>query len=197
MKTHILLIDNFDSFTFNLVHLIEKVSDVSIDVVRNNELLNLDVNRFDAIVISPGPGIPNEAGQLMTFISQNIQFKPFLGVCLGHQAIAETFGAKLTNLDFPFHGVKSEIHTNQKGIFENLPSCFHVARYHSWVVDSDAFPTELEVTAIDNDQHIMAFQHQTKPITGIQFHPESILSDFSLEMMHNWVNQINQTEIQK
>lgn len=197
MKTQILLIDNFDSFTYNLVHLIEKLNDVQVDVFRNNHLIEIDVEAYDAIIISPGPGIPEEAGQLMPFIHQHILSKPFLGVCLGHQAIAQAFGGKLTNINFPFHGVKSEIATNQKGIFESLPSSFHVARYHSWVVDTDAFPTELEVTATDSAQHIMAFQHQTKPITGIQFHPESILSDFSLEMMQNWINQINQTAFQK
>jgi len=190
MIANILLIDNFDSFTFNLLHLIEKVSEAKVDVVRNNQLLNIDVKFYDAIIISPGPGIPSEAGQLMQFIHQNINFKPFFGVCLGHQAIAEALGAKLKNLSFPFHGVKSEIQTNQKGIFKNLPNKFNVARYHSWVVDTENFPNDFEITATDQNNNIMAFQHKSKPIIGIQFHPESILSDFALEIMSNWINQI-------
>jgi anthranilate synthase component 2 len=195
-KNSLLLIDNFDSFTYNLLHLLEKIDAFEIEVIRNNELDRVDAQKYQAIVISPGPGIPNEAGFLMQFIAKHKNSIPILGICLGHQALIEAFGGTLTNLTQPYHGIKTLIQTNQKDLFYQLPEKFHVGRYHSWVADRVTFPAELEITAIDESKNIMAFSHKSKPIWGLQFHPESILSDFGEEIVNNWLVQLTQLRSQ-
>lgn len=195
-KISLLLIDNFDSFTYNLLHLLEKVDAFEIEVIRNNELNTVDAQKYHAIVISPGPGIPNEAGLLMQFINSHKNSIPILGICLGHQALIELFGGTLTNLTQPYHGIKTLIQTNQKDLFYNLPEKFHVGRYHSWVAESRTFPSELECSAVDESGNIMAFSHRTLPIWGVQFHPESILSDFGEEIVNNWFHQLIQFQAQ-
>lgn len=191
-KISLLLIDNFDSFTYNLLHLFEKVDAFEIEVIRNNELNTVDAQKYHAIVISPGPGIPNEAGLLMQFINSHKNSIPILGICLGHQALIESFGGTLTNLTQPYHGIKTLIQTNQKDLFCNLPEKFYVGRYHSWVAESRTFPSELECSAVDESGNIMAFSHRNLPIWGMQFHPESILSDFGEEIVNNWFHQLIQ-----
>ena len=190
----IILIDNYDSFTYNLLHSIEEVSDAEVVVKRNDQLSIDEVNEFDAIVLSPGPGIPSEAGLLLPIIKEYAGIKPILGVCLGHQAIAEALGGSLVNLSEVFHGVESEIKIVAKSmIFENMDSVQQVGRYHSWVVDNSTLPTCLEVTAISDEGQIMGIQHNELPIYGIQFHPESVLTPCGNEMISNFIKSVEAT----
>ena len=190
----IILIDNYDSFTYNLLHSIEEVSDAEVVVKRNDQLSIDEVNEFDAIVLSPGPGIPSEAGLLLPIIKEYAGIKPILGVCLGHQAIAEALGGSLVNLSEVFHGVESEIKIVSKSmIFENMDSVQQVGRYHSWVVDNSTLPTCLEVTAISDEGQIMGIQHNELPIYGIQFHPESVLTPCGNEMISNFIKSVEAT----
>ena len=190
----IILIDNYDSFTYNLLHSIEEVSDAEVVVKRNDQLSIDEVNEFDAIVLSPGPGIPSEAGLLLPIIKEYAGIKPILGVCLGHQAIAEALGGSLINLSEVFHGVESEIKIVSKStIFENMDSVQQVGRYHSWVVDNSTLPTCLEVTAISDEGQIMGIQHNELPIYGIQFHPESVLTPCGNEMISNFIKSVEAT----
>ena len=190
----IILIDNYDSFTYNLLHSIEEVSDAEVVVKRNDQLSIDEVNEFDAIVLSPGPGIPSEAGLLLPIIKEYAGIKPILGVCLGHQAIAEALGGSLINLSEVFHGVESEIKIVAKSmIFENMDSVQQVGRYHSWVVDNSTLPTCLEVTAISDEGQIMGIQHNELPIYGIQFHPESVLTPCGNEMISNFIKSVEAT----
>lgn len=187
----IILIDNYDSFTYNLVHVIEEISDVEIVVRRNDQLTLEEIEEFDAIILSPGPGIPSEAGLLLPIINRYADSKPMLGVCLGHQAIAEAFGGALINLSEVFHGVQNDITvTKPTIIFDNLEETIPVGRYHSWVVDTGTLPLSLEVTAVSAEGHIMAIQHKTKPIYGIQFHPESILTPEGTQMIENFIKHV-------
>lgn len=187
----IILIDNYDSFTYNLLHVMEEVSDAEIVVTKNDKLELEDIEEFDAIVLSPGAGIPSEAGLLLPIIERYADKKPILGVCLGHQAIAENFGGELINLSSVFHGVQSEIKIVKEGvIFANLGNKVKVGRYHSWVANSNNFPECLEVTAVSNEGQVMAFQHKTKPIYGVQFHPESVLTPKGKQMITNFINSI-------
>ncbi len=184
----IVIIDNYDSFTYNLSHLVKELG-AEVTVLRNDqfELPLLDV--FDRIILSPGPGIPSEAGLLLDVIRTYAGKKPILGVCLGHQAIGEVFGAKLENLSDVFHGVATE--GTQFGIdplFAGLPHRITMGRYHSWVVSKDGFPDCLEVTAESDEGQIMALRHKQLNIRGIQFHPESILTPDGRQMLLNWIN---------
>ncbi|MBQ9236489.1 MAG: aminodeoxychorismate/anthranilate synthase component II [Prevotella sp.] len=184
----IVIIDNYDSFTYNLSHLVKELG-AEVTVLRNDqfELPQLDV--FDRIILSPGPGIPSEAGLLLDVIRTYAGKKPILGVCLGHQAIGEVFGAKLENLSDVFHGVATE--GTQFGIdplFAGLPRRITMGRYHSWVVSKDGFPDCLEVTAESDEGQIMALRHKQLNIRGIQFHPESILTPDGRQMLLNWIN---------
>jgi len=184
----IVIIDNYDSFTYNLSHLVKELG-AEVAVLRNDqfELPQLDV--FDRIILSPGPGIPSEAGLLLDVIRTYAGKKPILGVCLGHQAIGEVFGAKLENLSDVFHGVATE--GTQFGIdplFAGLPRRITMGRYHSWVVSKDGFPDCLEVTAESDEGQIMALRHKQLNIRGIQFHPESILTPDGRQMLLNWIN---------
>ncbi|MDI9365158.1 MAG: aminodeoxychorismate/anthranilate synthase component II [Flavobacterium sp.] len=197
----ILVFDNYDSFTYNLVHLVEKITHQKVDVFRNDEIALEDVNQYDKIILSPGPGIPEEAGLLLPLIKQYAATKSILGVCLGHQAIGQAFGAKLTNLSSVYHGVATKIQVNHqrstvdgrrstvnRQLFNGFDDELTVGRYHSWVVSDDNFPEELEVTARDEHNFIMALQHKTYDVQGVQFHPESVLTPDGEKIMRNWLN---------
>ena len=185
----ILVFDNYDSFTYNLVHLVEKITQLKVDVYRNDRITLEKVGEYDKIILSPGPGIPEEAGLLLPLIKQYASTKSILGVCLGHQAIAEAFGGKLVNLATVFHGVATSIkivNTKSK-ILSGLPNEIEVGRYHSWIVSDEDFPAELEVTARDDNGYIMGLQHKKFDVQGVQFHPESVLTPDGEMMMRNWL----------
>lgn len=184
----IVIIDNYDSFTYNLSHLVKELG-AEVTVVRNDEFEMAELEKFDKIILSPGPGIPSEAGLLLDVIREYAGKKPILGVCLGHQAIGEAFGGKLTNLSDVFHGVATE--GTQLGndiIFRGLPERITMGRYHSWVVDRDGFPGCLEVTALSDEGQIMALRHRELEIHGIQFHPESVLTPDGRTMLSNFLS---------
>lgn len=185
----ILLIDNYDSFTYNLVHLINEVSTATVDVYRNDAIELSSIEQYDKIILSPGPGIPSEAGLLLPIIKQYATSKPILGVCLGHQAIGEVFGGTLINLTQVYHGVATDcMVTDAKAVLlQGLQHTFTIGRYHSWVVDGINFPTELTITAKDANGLVMALQHKTLPIHGVQFHPESILTPQGSVIMKNFL----------
>ena len=189
----ILVFDNYDSFTYNLVHLVEKITGEKADVYRNDQITLAAVAAYDKIILSPGPGIPAEAGLLLPLIKTYAATKCMLGVCLGHQAIAEAFGGALINLSTVFHGVATPIRvsnavlTHPNGILNNLPDEIEVGRYHSWIVSDEGFPEELEVTARDEHGFIMGLQHKTFDVQGVQFHPESVLTPDGEKMMRNWL----------
>lgn len=189
MRLKILVIDNYDSFTFNLVQLLKSVSDANVDVYRNDEIELDKINKYDKILLSPGPGLPKKAGILIPIIKEYASTKSILGVCLGHQAIAESFGGKLINLTRVFHGVSTSIKIlNNNSIFNNLGNELLVGRYHSWVVSEEDFPNDLEITAIDENNLIMAFQHKRLNVQAVQFHPESILTPNGEMIIKNWLN---------
>ena len=185
----ILLVDNYDSFTYNLVHLIEKIAPVEVDVVLNNKIDFSKVDSYEALVLSPGPGIPEEAGLLMPFISTFAPYKKILGVCLGHQAIAQAFGASLKNLPHVFHGVSTDIKLLENfGLYKGINESQKVARYHSWVVDQETLPEVLQVTAVDIEGNIMGLRHKQFNVQGVQFHPESIMTTCGEKIMTNWLS---------
>lgn len=184
MKT--IIIDNYDSFTYNLAHL---ASMLDADVVRNDRFDLGVIEQYDNIILSPGPGIPSEAGRMPDVIKHYSGRKPILGVCLGHQAIAEAFGATLTNLTEVFHGVQTDCRiVRHDKLLEGLPETIKVGRYHSWVVNPDNLPSCIEVTAVSPEGHIMALHHRTMDIYGIQFHPESVLTPCGEQIMRNFLN---------
>ena len=185
----ILVFDNYDSFTYNLVHLVEKITHSGVDVYRNDKITLDEVGKYDKIILSPGPGIPKEAGLLLPLIKEYASSKSILGVCLGHQAIGEAFGGKLINLSNVFHGVATNCRlsiTNCE-LFSGLPDTIEVGRYHSWVVSEENFPKELEITARDDNGMIMALQHTGYDIKGVQFHPESVLTPKGEDILRNWL----------
>ncbi|HEX6428060.1 MAG TPA: aminodeoxychorismate/anthranilate synthase component II [Niastella sp.] len=222
----ILVFDNYDSFTYNLVHLVEKILHQKVDVYRNDQIPLEKVKDYDKIILSPGPGIPEEAGLLLPLIKEYASSKSILGVCLGHQAIGQAFGGKLVNLSTVFHGVATPIQMvnrestyakapadkSAKGkkqagrvnevtdspltidhsprinsLFEGMPDEFEVGRYHSWVISEEGFPAELEITARDANNFIMALQHTRYDVQGVQFHPESVLTPRGEDIMRNWL----------
>ncbi len=184
----LLVLDNYDSFTYNLVHLIEKVSDIEFEVIRNDKILVEDVNRFDKILLSPGPGLPKDAGIMPQLIKQYGATKSILGVCLGLQAIGEAYGATLKNLETVYHGIATPITVvKQDVVFANCPTSFTVGRYHSWVVNNLQLPNSLKITSIDAEKNIMSLQHTSFDVRGVQFHPESILSEYGEVMIKNWI----------
>lgn len=191
---NIVIIDNYDSFTYNLSHQLKALG-AQVDVVRNDAFQMSRLEPYDKIVLSPGPGIPEEAGLLNDVIRHYAGRKPILGVCLGHQAIAEVFGGRLENLRTVYHGLQTPTHIiNHDYLFEHLPETFEAGRYHSWVVSRSGLPDCLEVTAISDDGHIMALRHRTYDVRGIQFHPESILTPEGARILQNWLsNPICQT----
>lgn len=188
---NILLIDNYDSFTYNLSQYLEEEGgeDVEVTVWRNDQFDIDDVERFDKIVLSPGPGVPDEAGLLKAVIRRYAPTKPILGVCLGEQAIGEVFGAEIYNLNTVFHGIQSSVRIVAPDyIFDNLSDSIKVGRYHSWVVGKEDFPAELEVTAVSDEGQIMALKHRVYDVHGIQFHPESILTPKGRTIIRNFIN---------
>ena len=212
----ILVFDNYDSFTYNLVHLVEKITHTKVDVYRNDQLPMEKVNDYDKIILSPGPGIPEEAGLLLPLIKEYASTKSILGVCLGHQAIGQAFGGKLINLSTVYHGVATEIvvgnresgvgsqesgvgsqesgvGSQESGVhsplFMGLPDRIEVGRYHSWIISDENFPEELEVTARDENNYIMALQHKKYDVQGVQFHPESVLTPMGEAIMRNWLKK--------
>lgn len=184
----ILVFDNYDSFTYNLVHLIEKITDEEVEVFRNDKIDINDVAAFDKIVLSPGPGVPSEAGILIPLIKKYAADKSILGVCLGQQAIAEAFGGSLINLSDVYHGISTPVKVvSEDVLFNNLPSRFNAGRYHSWVVDEATLPAEIEVTARDDKNYIMALRHKKYDVRGVQFHPESIMTEHGEQLIKNWL----------
>lgn len=189
----ILVFDNYDSFTYNLVHLVEKITHVKVDVYRNDQIEMEKVKEYDKIILSPGPGIPEEAGMLLPLIKEYAATKSILGVCLGHQAIGQAFGGTLTNLSTVYHGVATEIGVGSQEsgirsrIFVGLPERIEVGRYHSWIVSDENFPEELEITARDENNYIMALQHKKYDVQGVQFHPESVLTPMGEDILRNWL----------
>lgn len=185
MKT--VIIDNYDSFTYNLFHLLDSLG-ADVEAVRNDRFEPDDLQRYDKIILSPGPGIPSEAGLLMQVLECYANSKPILGVCLGHQAIGEFFGGRLANLADVFHGVQTPVTTmGDDYLFRGLPERIDVGRYHSWVVEREGLPDCLEVTAVSDEGQIMALRHRTSDIRGIQFHPESVLTPDGRTMIENWI----------
>lgn len=184
----IVIVDNYDSFTYNLAHLVKELG-AEVTVYRNDKFQLDQLQEFDKIILSPGPGIPSEAGLLLDVIRTYAGKKPMLGVCLGHQAIGESFGGKLENLSEVFHGVATE--GSQFGndvIFNGLPQRITMGRYHSWVVSKENFPSCLDITAESDEGQIMALKHKEYDIHGIQFHPESVLTTEGKTMISNWLN---------
>ena len=221
----ILVFDNYDSFTYNLVHLVEKIMHQKVDVFRNDQIPLEHVNEYDKIILSPGPGIPEEAGMLLPLIREYASTKSILGVCLGHQAIGEAFGGKLVNLSTVYHGVSTPIkvfneelpgaakqkeklmgsggskmamaealsnevaamgiHIND--LFAGLPDELEVGRYHSWILSDEGFPGDLQVTARDANNYIMALRHRSYDVQGVQFHPESVLTAMGEQILRNWL----------
>ncbi len=185
----LLVLDNYDSFTYNLVHLIEKVSDIQFEVIRNDKISLEAINAFDKILLSPGPGLPKDAGIMSKLLKQYGPSKNILGICLGLQAIGETYGAKLKNLETVFHGIATPVTILEEDIlFQNCPPNFIVGRYHSWVVNTTDLPEDLKITATDADGNIMALKHILYNVRGVQFHPESILSEYGERVIKNWLS---------
>ena len=188
MKT--VIIDNYDSFTYNLAHLVKELG-AEVDVLRNDKFELEELEKYDKIILSPGPGIPEEAGLLLEVIRTYAGRKTILGVCLGEQAIGQAFGGKLTNLSEVFHGIQTNVKIKNKDyIFSGLPTEIPVGRYHSWVVDTDGFPEELVITAISSEGQIMALKHREYDVHGIQFHPESVLTPDGKQIVGNWLKGV-------
>jgi len=188
MQKKILVIDNYDSFTYNLVHLINELGR-EVEVWRNDKFALEDVAQFDKILLSPGPGVPTEAGLLLDVIRTYASSKSIFGVCLGQQAIAEAFGGSLFNLGRPMHGIATPIAVidQEELLFKNCPETINVGRYHSWVVNQKDLPNCLKITATDATTEIMALTHETYDVRGVQFHPESVLTEYGKQMMQNWL----------
>ncbi len=191
----IVVIDNYDSFTYNLVHYLEDL-DCEVTVFRNDEFEIDELQQFDKILLSPGPGIPDEAGLLKAVIQKYAPIKSILGVCLGLQAIGEVFGGTLTNLEKVYHGVATNVKiTNEDSVlFKDLPNQFEVGRYHSWVVSNENFPNDLIITSIDENGQIMSLKHSKFDVRGVQFHPESVLTPNGKKILENWVTFPNPTK---
>lgn len=186
----ILLLDNYDSFTYNLLHVVKELGATDVEVVRNDQIDLDEIERFDKIILSPGPGIPEEAGLLLPIIRKYAPNKSILGVCLGHQAIGEAFGAGLENLKEVCHGVQTPVTILREDLlFEGLEREIPVGRYHSWVVSRENFPDCLEITAESQEGQIMALRHKNYDVRGIQFHPESVLTPQGKEIIKNFLNR--------
>ena len=190
----ILVFDNYDSFTYNLVHLVEKILHQKVEVFRNDQIPLEKVKEYDKIILSPGPGVPEEAGLLLPLIREYAPAKSILGVCLGLQAIGQAFGGELINLSTVYHGVatpvklvEGEDHQPMSRLFGGLPPVIEVGRYHSWVVDEKKIPADLEVTAWDDNHYVMGLQHKRYDVQGVQFHPESVLTPDGEKIMRNWL----------
>ncbi len=188
----ILLLDNYDSFTYNLYQYIQEVVTAQVDVIRNDQITLEEIFSYDAIVLSPGPGLPKEAGIMPQLIRAYADKKPILGICLGHQAIGEAFGAQLINLDHVYHGIETPIHfTNRESpVFKGLPGSIRVGRYHSWVIKRNSLPPSIQITAVDDKGQVMAIQHESLPLVGLQFHPESIMTPAGKKILSNFFHFI-------
>lgn len=189
MKMKILVLDNYDSFTYNLVQYIERVEGMEVDVRRNDQITLDEIDPYDKIVISPGPGIPVEAGITLDLIRRFGAEKSILGVCLGHQAIAEAYGGSLRNLERVYHGMMGQMRQVVTGdyLMEGVPVDFDAGRYHSWVVERTTLPGELEITVENDEGVIMALRHRVHDVRGVQFHPESVLTEYGGKMILNWL----------
>ena len=189
----ILVFDNYDSFTYNLVHMVEKILHRKVDVFRNDQVTLEEISGYDKIILSPGPGIPEEAGLLLPLIRAFAPTKSILGVCLGHQAIGQAFGGTLVNLDKVYHGVATPIRFtgSNSPILAGLGDTMEAGRYHSWIISEEDFPEELEITAVDQNGFIMGLQHKTFDVQGVQFHPESVLTPMGEKIMRNWLQADN------
>jgi anthranilate synthase component 2 len=187
----IVVIDNYDSFTYNLVHAIKKISGLPVDVFRNDEIALEDLEKYNKIVLSPGPGLPVEAGLLLDIIRKFAPIKSILGVCLGHQAIGEVFGGTLTNMNRVLHGIATPVTKTEQGtiLFDGLPDSFSVGRYHSWIVNQEDLPECLQVTSYDDTGMIMSMKHTEFDVEGVQFHPESVLTPLGEQMIANWLKK--------
>ena len=187
----ILVFANYDSFTYNLVQMIEQISGEKVEVFRNDEITLEEVEKYDKIVLSPGPGIPSEAGILIDLIKKYAPTKSILGVCLGQQAIAEAFGGSLINLTEIYHGVATNAQTVKKDtrLLRDLPENLEVGRYHSWAVNPEGFPEELEITSVDENGMIMSLQHKTYDVQAVQYHPESILTPDGKKIIENFLKK--------
>ncbi|HEX7755193.1 MAG TPA: aminodeoxychorismate/anthranilate synthase component II [Niabella sp.] len=187
----LLVFDNYDSFTYNLVHMIEKILHQKVEVFRNDQIPLEAVRQYDKIILSPGPGLPEESGLLLPLIREYAASKSILGVCLGQQAIGEVFGGTLYNLPKVYHGIATDctIIRRSGNLFEGLPDHFEIGRYHSWVVSRENFPEELEITAVDDNDMIMALQHKKYDVQGVQFHPESVLTPLGETIIRNWLKE--------
>lgn len=186
----ILIFDNYDSFTYNLVHLVKQLGYTDVDVVRNDKMELTEISRYDKIILSPGPGVPSEAGLLLPLIKEYASSKPILGVCLGHQAIGEAFGANLVNLEDVYHGITTSTNIIESDyLFDGLDKEIEVGRYHSWIVDSEGLPDCFVVTAIDNEGQIMAMRHKEYDVHGVQFHPESVLTPEGAVIVKNFLSK--------
>ena len=185
----ILVLDNYDSFTYNLVHILKELTSGDVDVFRNDEISIDDVDAYDRIVISPGPGVPDSAGITKELIRRYAPTKSILGVCLGCQAIAEVYGGSLTNLDQVYHGVATfmKVVDENERLFKEVPKEFTAGRYHSWVVNDYDLPAELKITCVDEKNMIMGLRHVKYNLRGVQFHPESVLTRYGKLMLENWV----------
>ena len=190
----ILVLDNYDSFTYNLVHIIKHVTDYQVDVVRNDEITPEEIQPYDRILLSPGPGIPDEAGIMKELIQRYGPNKSILGICLRMQGIAEVYGARLYNLSKVYHGIESNVRILNTGesLFNHLPSEIMGGRYHSWAVDPDSLTEDLEITAIDKSGIIMALRHKKHDVKGLQFHPESIMTPHGVNILLNWFHPDNE-----
>ncbi|OCK51138.1 aminodeoxychorismate/anthranilate synthase component II [Chryseobacterium sp. CBo1] len=187
-EAKVLVFDNYDSFTYNLVQIIERVLNQKVDVIRNDQISLEEIEKYDKIILSPGPGIPEEAGILLDLIKKYAPTKSILGVCLGQQAIAEAFGGNLINLSEIYHGVATEaIQTNEHKLFKDLPQTLEVGRYHSWAVNPENFPEELEITSTDSKGMIMSLKHKIYDVHGVQYHPESILTPDGETIIKNFL----------
>ncbi len=188
-EPRILVVDNYDSFTYNLVHLLQECGK-DCTVIRNDKFELSEVEQYDKILLSPGPGIPREAGLLMDVIRTYGAHKSILGICLGQQAIAEVYGGALFNLKDPFHGIATpmQVSTPDEPLFSGLPERFQVGRYHSWAVSPESLPSALEVTGLDDEGVIMSLRHREYDVKGFQFHPESVLSEYGRQLISNWLS---------
>ncbi|MDQ3536602.1 MAG: aminodeoxychorismate/anthranilate synthase component II [Bacteroidota bacterium] len=192
MRSKILVLDNYDSFTYNLVHLIRELGfGKDMDVFRNDKISLEDVDQYDKILLSPGPGLPSEAGIMMKVIEHYAPKKSILGVCLGHQGIGEAFGASLLNMPEVLHGIAENVVVTQRNdsLFQNTPEVFKVCRYHSWTVIPETVNGSLEITAMDEKGNVMALAHKKYNVQGVQFHPESILTEHGKIIMQNWLQK--------
>jgi len=185
----ILFIDNYDSFTYNVIEILRQFDTVDLTVVQNNELNMLSTEDYDGMILSPGPDLPSAAGGLVAFIEKHIQSIPTLGICLGHQAIAEYFGGTLKQYKNPMHGEKTQLQILEDSpLFKEIPNTIEVGLYHSWYVNNKNFPDELKITAQNLEGVIMAMEHKTLPIYSVQFHPESYMSEYGKEILQNFIH---------